>query len=110
MVGYAGGVGNVNELKIDAFTIGNMRSYEPCFAPGEPQPTKIGRTDDYPGGAVFRTREDAEAWLKAQTLCLGWGVYGLILPNGWDVDVSSTLGPEGYFRLLYDALLVRLPS
>jgi len=101
--------------KPNAFTIGNKRSYDIAVPKGA---VKIGRRGDYRGGCVWPTRQEAEDYLaktggiiqfeddRPPVAC---AVYGLMLPNGWDVDVDSSRYPEeGYHRLINGALLLPL--
>lgn len=44
------------------YTIGNKETYSIGFEDDGPDPVKVGRMpeEDYPGGCVWRTREEAE--------------------------------------------------
>lgn len=98
----------------DAFTIGNRKSYDENLS--RPGPVKkLGRdeSEDYPGGWVWKTREEAQEFLdRMGGVPAGDGnvyegaVYGLILPNGWDSDVSPEPGDDGIHNLLVDAILI----
>lgn len=133
------------DLKPNAFTVGNKRSYDESLSGPDPV-RKIGRRssgdegfpDGYEGGWVWRTEIAAWAWLcgidpepesgktpdhrrfgesmisfegRPPVLC---AVYGLVLPNGWDPDVSKEQmsgdlyepNPFGPFTLLTDSLIV----
>jgi hypothetical protein len=95
----------------NAFTLGHTESYNESLSKPEPV-TKLGRYqeengDVYEGGIVFRTKEDAESYLKEHPE-LPWSVYGLVLPNGWEQDVRQPLPGENFQRLLNNARIVRL--
>lgn len=94
----------------NAFTVGNTQSYERAFNTQE-RVLKLGPcpTDDppYDGGAAFKTREEAQAFIDRHGH--PYTVYGLILPNGWDSDVSKEPHPsDGVHRVLLDVQAVRL--
>ena len=96
--------------KIDAYTVGETAAYfqkrEHKAAAGLPF-VKIGRSEDYPGGAVFRDRESAQQFIDANHY--PYSVWGLTLPHGWEQDVDETAeADEGFCRLLHDAELVPL--
>jgi len=117
----------------NAYTIGNKESYDRILAK-EPNTKKLGRQvlngSLYEGGWVWRTAREAEDFLigedpiwdpryghkrmgggmisfdgRKPVLC---AVYGLVLPNGWEGDVSRRRYADGVRRLLTDALIVRL--
>lgn len=91
----------------NAFTVGHTESYEQCFRT-QPKVTKIGPrpADGYEGGYVFRTREAAQGFIDENGH--PYSVYGLVLPTGWEVDVSAEPHADGVHRLLRDAEVVRL--
>lgn len=80
--------------------------------------TKLGRHEGYEGGMVFRTSTDAAQYLREHPVlyfgtprsAADFSIYGLILPTGWDEDVSKGVDPEGFYRLLHDAQVVWIPS
>ncbi len=129
----------------NAFTVGAKDSYDRSISSGAV--TKFGARpvgdadfpDGYGGGWVWRREAVALAWLcgvdppggpaefrragdmtisfdgRAPVLCC---VYGLVLPNGWDEDVSggqmegplySEFDPFRPHALLRDALVVPAP-
>lgn len=100
-------------MKPNAFTVGHADSYDTFFREDPGPHLKLGpftnEGEEYQGGIVFRTRSDAEHYLKCHT-SLPWKVYGLILPNGWEQDVQDKLPGEDFHRLLCDAPLVQLPE
>lgn len=100
----------------NAYTVGHKGSYDASLASGEPV-YKTGRTEDYEGGWIWPTRQAAEAFLaptqgmlsfegRTPVLC---AVYGLVLPTGWEADVTPEPDPsDGVHRLLHDALILPL--
>jgi len=90
------------------FTLGNHESYEKALdemeAKGKPL-LKVGRTDDYLGGCVFKTIEDAKKYAKESGY--DYVPYRLKLPNGWEQDVDDSLEKAEYFCLLNDAEIMR---
>ena len=93
-------------MKPNAFTLGNPATYEVAIDK-DPDLKKLGKNEDYDGGCVFRTKEDAANSSLAKEY--GYHVYGLILPNGWNQDVdSSKEAEEGFSRLVNDARIVRI--
>jgi hypothetical protein len=97
----------------DAFTVGNAKNYDQALRE-DPLVEKTGvRVDTdppYSGGWVWRTREEAETYIREHRVELKFRpkVYGLILPVGWDLDVSRQPAPDGVHRLLHDARIVSL--
>ena len=96
-----------------AFTLGNKSSYDRDLAANQDN-TKLGaRPDDVPpyeGGWVWRTAEDAQAFIPLARLILNCepAVYTLELPADWETDVSLTPHPEdGVHRLLNAAAILR---
>ena len=95
-----------------AYTIGAEKSYDRALTEDSPV-SKLGvRPDDdppYGGGWVWRTAEDARAFIASQKVPLWFtpAVYELRLPTGWDVDVSKDVEEDGVHRLLNDAIIVR---
>lgn len=95
-----------------AYTIGREKSYDIALTEGSPV-SKLGARPDedppYGGGWVWRTAEDAQAFIASQKVVLWWGpaVYELCLPTGWDVDVSKDMEADGVHRLINDATIVR---
>ena len=104
----AGGQRNSNTV---AYTVGAERSYDEDLAGGDPAlNTKMGRRDDYEGGWVWHTANEAmDAIEKHKNDLMGnkkYAVYELALPNGWDVNVSPQPGPDGIYLLMNDAPIV----
>lgn len=94
-------------MKPNAWTVGNKVSYDTALAEREMQGQpvrKVGRTEDYEGGCVFRNKEAAQAFIDANDF--PYDVYGLILPGPWDEVVDSSKEAEvGYSLLLKDAII-----
>lgn len=90
-----------------AYTIG--RGYDAYFETQE-APKKSGHHEDYDGGWVWRTREEAQAFIdsKKEGVDDSYKVYGLSLPNGWATDVSPEPAADGIRRLLTDSPLLQL--
>ena len=101
-------------MQHNAFTVGLKASYDWSLE-HEPVVRKMGREPDYDGGWVWRTREEVESFLgpghkydfgRGPVVC---GIYGLILENGWELDVSAEPHPEdGVHRLINTSQIVRL--
>jgi hypothetical protein len=100
---------------IVAFTIGHTGSYDKLLAEGPPERCqKMGAHDDYEGGYIWKTAEEAEAFIHSQAfLDLDWGdgllrppenfsVYKVELVNGWQ-DVSPVPGKDGIYHLLVNS-------
>lgn len=92
-----------------AFTIGRTSTYEEALQKpaGAKKLGKHGPTTDdpegYGGGIVWKTREEAEAYLKKKDL-FDFSVYALSLPKGFD---EATYPKDGYSFLLVDAPILR---
>lgn len=91
-----------------AFTIGNRVSYDRDLA--QRVVHKIGKRDDYDGGWVWRTREEAEEFIRRVPQPFDAKVYALLLPRGWKEDVSAEPAADGVHRLLQNARIVQLES
>lgn len=99
---------------ITAFTIGHTKSYNQGLLEN-PHLTKIGKTEDYDGGWVWKTVEEAQAFIWSQDfLKIDWGdgkprdpenfsVFGLILSSWEDTYLINEQR-----HLLCDAKLFRL--
>lgn len=92
-----------------AYTIGKTDLYSQYIA-SQGRPVKLGRTRSYAGGAVFRTRADADAYVTRHP---GYSVYGVILPDVWtrcvdDCDHSLTV--YGAPCLLVDSEIIDLSA
>ncbi len=95
---------------INAYTIGHKASYDRDLK--DRIAHKVGRTEDYPGGWIWETREEAEAFLNKTNRMRDFGqgprecdVYGLILPGTWEECSSPEVDAEGVHLLLVDAEL-----
>lgn len=102
-----------------AYTIGCTKSYNEGFQT-DPDMKKIGRSENYEGGCVWRTKEEAQAFIWSdEFLKIDWGdgkprypenfsVYGLIL-SSWEEDVDSIRRDDNkYHLLLNDSKLFKL--
>jgi len=96
-------------FEISAFTVGFTKSYDASLE-SQPAVYKTGLIEDegYPGGWVWRTREEAEAFLSACPGFDGYSVYGLVLQNGWEEDVSKEPNDDGVHNLLHNARIFKL--
>lgn len=96
------------------YTIGNKNGYEEAFEKLKPiHPQKLGRNqtidqDDadvtYPGGAVWRTREEAQAYIDSNGKGNEYSVYGV--DAQWERDTYNNGKP--WNNLLHSAWLNRL--
>jgi hypothetical protein len=101
-----------------AYTIGHTKSYNQALKEDPNDCFKVGRTFDYQGGWVWKTKEEAQAFIVSEDfLKVDWGdckprdpknfsVYGLVLANGWDKDVIE----EEHNYLLHDSKFFSLES
>ena len=93
------------------YTIGHQENYERAFQKhGEGQVVKAGRYAKpdgtvYPGGCVWRTREEAQEYLKKYPT-LSWKVYGVVAD--WELDTAPNESGQPWHDLLRDARIVRL--
>lgn len=93
-----------------AFTVGNPSAYDPVLE--QPRCSAIratgqgdrGRDPEYPGGAVWKTKAEAEAWAEADGR--GYEVYELRLLGSWDECTHVAEGFAPPRRLLADAEIV----
>lgn len=86
------------------YTLGNPVSYSIALL--EPYLKKLGKEKDYPGGCVFKTKEDAV--IHSQLHNLKYKPYGLIIKNvDTDIDWSKETD-EGFGRLLIDSFIVNI--
>lgn len=93
-----------------AFTIGNRKGYDHALATQErAHKTGVRPESDppYRGGWVWKTAEDADAFIKRTPLPFVAAVYAIELPTGWNEDVSPEPCPEdGVHNLLHDAVIL----
>lgn len=85
------------------YTVGIRLKYERAFAAGKPP--KRGADSNYGGGFVFRTPEDAVAFLADKGLSGTHMVIGVLAD--WERDTALAAG-EVFRRLTRDAELVKL--
>lgn len=82
------------------FTVGHEESYERYFEEQENLPRKLGRTEDYVGGSVWKTVQEAQKYCPKD-----YKVYGVLAD--WENDtVPSKEGP--WHDLLVTSPLVRV--
>jgi len=81
------------------YTIGYTKSYLKYFEEQE-TPKKMGRTKDYPGGSVWKTKKEAQQNCKE-----GYSVFGVLAD--WNKDTEPNEN-ESFNNLLIDAELVQL--
>ncbi len=93
-----------------AYTVGNRSSYDRMLndKPTSKMGQRLNEDPPYMGGWVWRSQVEAERFLSVTVLTFKAAVYGLILPNGWDHDVSAEPADDGVHRLLNDALLFKV--
>ena len=110
--------------KPNAYTVGATTSYDQSLAEEPPEKCKkLGRhlewDKPYEGGWAFRTRQEAQHFLDSGRISEvsdltppdRFSVYGLILANGWEVDVSTEPHPnDGVHRLHVDSPFVKMPD
>lgn len=90
----------------NAYTLGHTESYDQALREGPVK--KSGKKDGYEGGWVFKTAEEAEEFNKRTQKGKGYSVYGLILPNSWEEDVSENPAEDGIHTLLNSAMIVKI--
>jgi hypothetical protein len=85
------------------FTIGRKLAYEAALDdPAVEKPLKMGKSDDYVGGSVWKTPEGAR-----KNCPPGFIVYGVLAD--WEKDTAPS--KEGNWHdLLKDSEFVRLPD
>lgn len=96
-----------------AYTIGNRKSYDKSFEDLKngliPEMKKIGRcgsgSEYYPGGCCWKTIKEAKEYIGHNKDKIPYEpkIYGIKLPNGWELDTSHDTIKEGYSSLLVDA-------
>lgn len=94
------------------YTFGRTSAYEKHIRETE-EPMKIGKTADYKGGAVWRTREEAQAFVDSMPneFCPDWhakdfSVYGVLADWVTGTYVGEERAP--WYSLKEDAPLVKL--
>lgn len=101
------------KMKI-AYTIGNFKNYDEALATNEIV-TKLGRQEDYCGGCIWKTKEEAQAFIIADKIMIDgtkrdnkkFAVYELSLSGNWNSDVSQDVDEDGVHMLLVDAVIVK---
>jgi len=99
---------------IIAFTIGHTESYNQALANDPDNCYKLGETEDYWGGWIWKTAKEATNFLFSEKfLAVDWGdglprdpnkfsVYKVYLVNGWE-DVTPVPGQDGVLHLKVDS-------
>jgi len=104
---------------IVVYTVGHTDSYDQLLLEKD-NVNKMGKTETYPGGWVWKSSEDAAAFLKSPYWdAIDWGdgksrdpstfsVYCLQLPNNWEEDtyVSEEATKAGANLLLIDVKII----
>lgn len=97
------------------YTIGNSKTYDEDLI-AKDKVKKVGKKDNYLGGWIWKTQEDAFKFIKSQDfLNLDWGdgnprdplnfsVYGVVICN-WEEDIYFS-NEDNQFHLLNDSPLV----
>ncbi len=89
------------------YCVGQRLVYERAFST-QPMVVKEGRRgDNYPGGWVFRTPADAQAFLAQKGLTFTHAVYGVVAD--WETGTEQLDG-EPYRRLIKASQVVRLTA
>lgn len=96
------------------FTIGSTKSYQEAFRHNLVV-NKIGKSEDYEGGWIWKTKEDAYSFLNSpEFLQINWGdgqtrhpanfsIYKVLI-NDWNTDVYKS--EDNQFHLLVDGQLM----
>lgn len=85
------------------YTIGHEESYH-CYFQEQGRPKKLGRngSDDYPGGSVWKTEEEAMKHCPD-----GYRVYGLLAD--WETNTEQSKDGD-WNDLLINAELIQLDN
>lgn len=97
-----------------AYTVGHTSSYDQYLIESS-KPMKLGKRDDYPGGWIWHTVEEARAFLERNDLeelyqdmdRRKFSVYELELPTSWEIDVTRDPDQHGVHHLIPDAQILR---
>jgi len=76
----------------------------------EPRVMKLGAHEDYEGGWVWATKEQAALFIRNSSLSFPVAVYELELTGTWETDVSPEPSSDGAHRILRDARIVQRVS
>lgn len=100
-------------LNCIAYTIGNKENYDRWLKECEKRKDilmKMGKTEKYEGGTVWRTLNQVYAYLERNQNKFEYTpeIYGVSLLLGWDNDVSSEPNEDGFYYLLVDRPIFRL--
>ena len=99
------------------YTIGSTKSYQQAFEK-EPFVYKIGRSNNYLGGWIWKSYEEAQQFINSDNFNnINWGddlsrkpenfsVYGVTI-NNWEIDIYYS-DEDHLYHLIDDALLHQL--
>lgn len=85
------------------YTIGHRESYRKALSENYPV-NKTGRKETYSGGCVWKTPEEARAYLQSLGLP-NYAVYEI--DANWNIDVGENREGDPWHDLLRDARIVR---
>jgi len=98
------------------YTVGHTASYDQGLRE-DPNLKKLGKTDDYEGGWIWKTPEEAKKFLTSDYWStIDWGdnksrdaskfsVYCIQFPNSWEEDVYPA-SYDNIYLLLHDAIIL----
>lgn len=99
---------------IIVYTIGHAESYENCLKSSPGEAYKMGKRNDYEGGSIWKTAEEAQAFINSDKFngivwadgkprqSKDFSVYKVELVNGY-TDISPKPHEDGYYELLVDS-------
>lgn len=99
------------------FTLGHTKNYNESLV-ANPETKKCGKSDNYDGGWIWKSREEALKFLYSNDFYkVDWGdnklrdpnnfsVYGIII-NDWDKDTYLS-SKDNQLHLLIDAKIIML--
>lgn len=86
-------------ISLVAYTLGSEKAYDEALL--NPPAFKIGKSEDYTGGWVWKTLEEAHGYRKVHQL--PYAIYKIRLKSDWD-SCTYQLGSLDY--LIYDAEII----
>lgn len=98
----------MNTQELIVYTIGNPYYYEIGLKESSSQNPllKMGRDQEYLGGIIFKTKEEALEYIKENGL--DYIPYGVILKNGWEEDVDDSYEHCNYNCLLKYSEIIKV--
>lgn len=81
------------------YTIGNKEAYDHDLS--ERQVRKLGRTENFCGGSVWKTKEEARIYCREDQ-----DVYGVLAD--WENDTALSIHGYPWHDLLIDSVIVKL--